>query len=221
MSLSKTLLALALTGAALSAHAGITYSATSGTLPTGAAAAATVITFDAGLPTSSFAQYDNPAAVMPIGGHAGTSAPPPGDATRFFSVGISDNQPGSSSVSFSGFGASYFGFYMGSPDNYNVVTLFSGSTPVLQINGTDMANAASMMADGNQSHGFYMNFNTTAGTTISRVTFSSTSNAFETDNHAYIAAVPEPETYAMLLTGLGLVGFASRRRRPANEECFY
>ena len=78
-----------------------------------------------------------------------------------------------------------------------------------------------MMADGNQSHGFYMNFNTTAGTTISRVTFSSTSNAFETDNHAYIAAVPEPETYAMLLTGLGLVGFASRRRRPASEECFY
>lgn len=28
-----------------------------------------------------------------------------------------------------------------------------------------------------------------------------------------IAAVPEPETYAMLLAGLGLVGFAARRRR--------
>ena len=29
------------------------------------------------------------------------------------------------------------------------------------------------------------------------------------------AAVPEPETYAMLLAGLGLVGFAARRRKTA------
>jgi hypothetical protein len=28
-----------------------------------------------------------------------------------------------------------------------------------------------------------------------------------------VTAVPEPETYAMLLAGLGLVGFAARRRR--------
>ncbi|MBI4936821.1 MAG: FxDxF family PEP-CTERM protein [Nitrosomonadales bacterium] len=27
-----------------------------------------------------------------------------------------------------------------------------------------------------------------------------------------IAAVPEPETYAMLLAGLGLLGFTARRR---------
>lgn len=220
MSLTKTLLAIALTGAALSAHAGVSYTATSGNTPSGTAAAATVISFDDGLLPSGFASYDKLSAIMPAGGYPGTSAPPPGDATRYFSVGIS-GQPGTSSVDFSGFGASYFGFYMGSPDDYNVVTLYSGNTQVLKINGTDMAQAASLLADGNQSHGFYMNFATDAGTTISRVTFSSTGNAFETDNHAYIAAVPEPETYAMLLTGLGLVGFASRRRRPASEECFY
>jgi hypothetical protein len=45
------------------------------------------------------------------------------------------------------------------------------------------------------------------------VTFSSTQNAFESDNHSYIAAVPEPETYAMLLAGLGLVSAVARRRR--------
>jgi hypothetical protein len=28
-----------------------------------------------------------------------------------------------------------------------------------------------------------------------------------------VAAVPEPETYAMMLAGLGLLGFAARRRR--------
>lgn len=32
-------------------------------------------------------------------------------------------------------------------------------------------------------------------------------------NIANIAAVPEPETYAMLLAGLGLIGFTARRRK--------
>ncbi|MDN5935066.1 MAG: esterase-like activity of phytase family protein [Nitrosospira sp.] len=31
----------------------------------------------------------------------------------------------------------------------------------------------------------------------------------------YVAPIPEPETYAMLLAGLGLIGFMSRRRKPA------
>lgn len=30
-----------------------------------------------------------------------------------------------------------------------------------------------------------------------------------------VAPVPEPETYAMLLSGLGLLGFAARRKRRA------
>lgn len=30
-----------------------------------------------------------------------------------------------------------------------------------------------------------------------------------------VAPIPEPETYAMMLAGLGLLGFASRRRKPA------
>ncbi|PTQ80123.1 FxDxF family PEP-CTERM protein [Nitrosomonas ureae] len=31
---------------------------------------------------------------------------------------------------------------------------------------------------------------------------------------SYISPVPEPETYAMLLAGLGMIGFSVRRRRP-------
>jgi hypothetical protein len=34
-----------------------------------------------------------------------------------------------------------------------------------------------------------------------------------------IAAVPEPETYAMLLAGLGLMGAVARRRRRADVRC--
>jgi len=34
------------------------------------------------------------------------------------------------------------------------------------------------------------------------------------DNVVLTAAIPEPETYALILAGLGLVGFIARRRRP-------
>ena len=33
-----------------------------------------------------------------------------------------------------------------------------------------------------------------------------------TDVPGFASAVPEPETYAMLLAGLGLIGFAARRK---------
>lgn len=34
---------------------------------------------------------------------------------------------------------------------------------------------------------------------------------------SFISAVPEPETYAMLLTGLGLIGWMNRRKRQAKK----
>ncbi|RZS58184.1 PEP-CTERM sorting domain-containing protein [Sphaerotilus mobilis] len=36
------------------------------------------------------------------------------------------------------------------------------------------------------------------------------------DFSATVTAVPEPETYAMMLAGLGAIGFLSRRRKPAH-----
>jgi hypothetical protein len=43
-------------------------------------------------------------------------------------------------------------------------------------------------------------------------------DTFVIDDIVVASAVPEPETYAMLLAGLGLAGFAARRRKEAKRK---
>lgn len=58
-------------------------------------------------------------------------------------------------------------------------------------------------------------------TGISRVAFS-TSSAFGVDdfNIGNIAAVPEPATWAMMIAGFGMIGFAMRSRRRTTTVVF-
>ena len=62
-------------------------------------------------------------------------------------------------------------------------------------------------------------FSFVATSAVSTLTFAgSPANSYygaALDNVSVTAAVPEPETYAMLLAGLGLVGAIARRRRAA------
>lgn len=63
----------------------------------------------------------------------------------------------------------------------------------------------------------YFSFNFTATSAMTTLEFKNTQAAgiqySFLDNASVVAVpVPEPETYAMLLAGLGLVGFAARRR---------
>jgi hypothetical protein len=103
-------------------------------------------------------------------------------------------------------GASRVSFLWGSPDTFNqlIVNTDAGSktftAAALGLNPNSATNAAS-----------YVNFTVSGGAKeISSLTFVSSTNAFEFSN---VSAVPEPGTYAMLLSGLMAVGFVARRRR--------
>ena len=144
----------------------------------------------------------------------GETATPVGATGGFWSSGVTpDTQDGPGTVSFST-AVKYYGFLWGSPDGYNDVS-FSILNTATNISSTVTINGAiaPLPGNGDQAFSAYLNFYAGVNEQITGVTFASTQNAFETDNHSFsVTAVPEPETYAMLLAGLGLMGTIVRRR---------
>lgn len=89
-------------------------------------------------------------------------------------------------------------FLWGSPDGFNSVT-----------DGT-VSYTGSSFSSGTGKNAETTLFTFADATGFSSLTFSTTGTAFEI---AAVPSVPEPETYALLLAGLGAVGFVSRRRK--------
>ena len=146
-----------------------------------------------------------------VSGTTGGYAMPPNDDTKYFSVGPSTSSVATITLTSL---SSYFGYYGGSPDDYNQVDFFHGKDIIGSFSGLALADAAKVAANGDRGVANFWNFTATnSNDYFDRVVFSSDQNAFETDNHAVLAAVPEPETYAMMLAGLGLMGFVASRRR--------
>ena len=173
---------------------------------------ATTIDFDGELGTltpytSGLARYTWSGGGSPfVSGSAASYAAPPGDATTYLTVGSTSPLPSTVSIDFSQ-PLRYFGFYMGSPDLYNIVVLKDG-VEIKVWDETDFYSGA----NGNQTIGRYVNFFATNGQSFDQVIMTSTQAAFETDNHAY-AAVPEPASILGLGTILFLLGSRLRRRR--------
>lgn len=144
----------------------------------------------------------------------GITARPPGSVGNFLSVGISGGQGGPIVVNLTAAPAGYYGFLWGSPDRYNSVEFYDDETLLKSLSGADVF-ANPNPANGFQgafSNGQYFNAFAGHAEQITRVVLRSTGNAFETDNHA-VMAVPEPGSYALMLAGLGVMGFVAKRRK--------
>ena len=110
----------------------------------------------------------------------------------------------------------YFGFYFGSLDAYNFVDLYQNNSLVVALTGTQIASIGGFPANGDQGCGIYVNiYSNNASEYLNRVVLRSTSNAFESDNHAFRAVqrsittldspVPEPASAFLLAPALLLL----------------
>lgn len=98
-------------------------------------------------------------------------------------------------------------FYGGSTTKIGSVTAGSSS---LSLSFDDTLSTVSNMGWISKSFTFVA---TGSSTTLRFSSDMSGSAGLALDNVSVTAAVPEPETYAMLIAGLGLLGFAARRRK--------
>lgn len=144
---------------------------------------------------------DQPFADIPKGGVFGGN---------FLAVGPTAGEPATLTFTQP---VNLFGFLIGSPDSYNQLTVTS-TTGVYTFSPASLG----LPTNGDQTLSRYVNFSTsTAGELILSATFDNVPavNAFETANFSagLTGAVPEPAAWAMMIVGVGAIGFAMRRQK--------
>jgi len=87
----------------------------------------------------------------------------------------------------------------------------SAASSSLSVSFDDASSSVSNMGWISKTFGFVATSSSTTLIFASTITVGAAGLAL--DNVSVAAAVPEPEIYAMLLAGLGLLGFAARRRK--------
>ena len=202
MKISKILLAAAALCAAMGANAqvsGVAVGSSSGTflqLSSAGLSGGTVASLTGG----TVYTQDQPFADIPKGGVFGGN---------FLAAGPTSGAP--ATLSFLNGGVGFISFLWGSPDVYNKLTVTSTGGLTQLFDSTNITFAST---NGNQAYSQYVQFTGLNGAKITSLSFNNvpSQDAFESANYS-ITPVPEPETYALLLAGLGAVAFVARRRR--------
>ena len=127
--------------------------------------------------------------------------------------------PNTATLTFAGAGTSYISFLWGSPDTYNTLTVNTtgGGSQTFTATGTGFGSAFPV-TNGDQSFNQSVQFAAIGGTLITSLVFTSTMDSFEAARFSALSPdqqslVPEPATYALILAGLGALGFVAGRRR--------
>jgi hypothetical protein len=165
-----------------------------------------VCTFDAAC-VGPFSIALTGAAAIQTGSNA-MGAAPPGDTTAYLTVAPG----GTATLSAGGNIITSLSFFMGSPDTYNMVSFFSGSTLLQTLTGANFNGAS---PNGDQTVGQRISF-TGLPSNLTSVSFTSVSPAFEIDRimaTSVAMGVPEPASWGLMILGFGLVGAGLRRRR--------
>jgi PEP-CTERM motif len=205
---------LAVSGTA--SQAAINLTTTNGAGAVSAPSALTLVTnFNTSPISSTIASgFSFSGGTLETGTSASTYVAPAFDTTQYLAV--LGNR--TATLAYSGPGSiEDLSLYIGSLDSYNKITFygtgaFSGAGESL-LGSQLVTDPMGSPTDANDNQRF--NFTFTGGA-VNEVVFYSGFNSLEFDNIA--AAVPEPATWAMMIVGLGFIGFMLRNnRKPKNQ----
>jgi hypothetical protein len=185
--------------------------------PTSAESGVCTVDFD-GSSCAGVSYSDTDISPIVTGFLSGIYAQPVGSTGYYLTAGPSAGSPNT----ITGTG-NCFGFLAGSLDTYNAISFGLVGGGSLSFTGSQIAALASITPNGHQQQSTYWNLLLDPGQSYNQIQLVSTSNAFETDNHAFGLGRDVPglafwvsPTHAAVRAGRGLRPIREPGRRPAS-----